>query len=259
MAYLASPKMSIVLISEDGSQSSEAVLENVIKRTFVHCVDSETQTHRIEFRPLRDAKLGEPALASAVCANSWKQKKSSVRVDIIGFIRFLATNLGADFEIPRFVFMHFDGDCQWSNRAACENRTKFFAEVLPKVEYLLKGKGLTDEAIALSLARLKLIVPFYSIESWLYTSRAECITYCREVYPEDAGCQTLFDEAQSSAGFDEVLVIKEMACFGSRFNVNLAKLFPVADAYDHNCSYADFVNQLMKCAQITSALKSTCS
>jgi len=257
MTYLAPPTMAIVLIGEDGSKASEAVLESVIKRTFVHCVDTNTQTHRIEIRPLRDQNLGDPKLASAVCANSWKDRSRDARSDVISFIRYLATNLGQDFGIPRFVFMHFDGDRQWSQRASCENLKKFLDDVLPKVAHLLKEKGLNDDAVAIRLARLKLVVPFYSMESWLYTSRAECIGYCRSTCPGVADCPTFFDAAQSPNGFDEVDAIKGVVCFGSRFNLELANIFPVADAYDHNCSYADFANQLIGCTQLAGALKTT--
>jgi len=63
----------------------------------------------------------------------------------------------------------------------CENVRRFNEEVRARVEALLLRRGRTS-----ALERLALLVPFWSVESWLFQNTSEALRICQEHHPRYA-------------------------------------------------------------------------
>jgi len=63
----------------------------------------------------------------------------------------------------------------------CENVRRFNEEVRARVEALLLRRGRTS-----ALERLALLVPFWSVESWLFQNTSEALRICQEYHPRYA-------------------------------------------------------------------------
>ena len=95
-------------------------------------------------------------------------------------LRTIATKLGRE---DGFVLFHIDGDRTWTDRATSENEAKFDKIVVARVRQLLQGRpGSTAEDAEARLSRLFPVMPFYSIEAWLYQHTAVAIRLCCEKY-----------------------------------------------------------------------------
>jgi hypothetical protein len=123
-------------------------------------------------------------------------------------------------------------------------------------EALLKQNRSEDERNE-RLKRLRLLVPFYSIEAWLYQNTREAARRC-----EEEGCKQcrpkLEEWAQGRASLDEVPRPKEVLCLRDKYNAHLASSgFPADEVYAADASFAHAVEGLLDCSEFTSALERT--
>jgi hypothetical protein len=123
------------------------------------------------------------------------------------------------------VFVHIDGDRAWSTRDPehlCANVKRFNEEVRVRVEALLLRHGQTS-----AIERLALIVPFWSIESWLFHNTAEALRICHEHHPHYESAVPQFAAwSRSPAVLDEQERPKRAVCFHDRYNARLAHGLP---------------------------------
>ncbi|MBN9681784.1 MULTISPECIES: hypothetical protein [unclassified Corallococcus] len=258
------PALSVLLLSEDSGSDAFDTLERLAKEILKQ-VDAYTRTQpaRLSFEPVRQ----EEALR-ALHANVWKSDKARDRRNQVELVRTLATQLMREHG---WAFFHFDGDRPWSERASSENMAKFSQLIEAKVYRLiveqlsaLAGRAATPvaqrevEAQARQrMKRLKRIVPFYSIEAWLFQNTREAIRLCERHYGGRDADQFQRWEQERHA-LDEVSKPKERVCLGAKHNHTLAsEAFPTRDVYAAGCSFASVVDDFRQDEELCEALQQT--
>ena len=159
-----------------------------------------------------------------------------------------------------FVVFHVDGDMKWSERAQSENFEKFEKKIRGKVQeyisYRLAQSGKTGDVDS-RILRLQLMMPFYSIESWLYQNTSTAIRICREKY-QGKDIKQYKEWEKDPSLLDEVEKVKGVVCLKSRHNRELAtEGFPANKVYAVRKSFWQTVEKLGSCDDFRSALAQT--
>ena len=242
---------SVLVLSEDSSKDAHDTLVAVIKKMF-QLIEPSCQTHRIAFEPTPEAHI------SVVRANAWKSTSRASHQEQVALRRTIATKLG---ENDGFVLFHVDGDRTWADRHQSENRAKFQKLVIDPVRLLLmqlepSGKLSADD-VDRRITRLCPLMPFYSIEAWLYQNIARAMRICRDQY----GGRDLarFEEWQADRGLlDEVPQPKDGVCLAAKHNRELAtQAFPHEVVHEVGKSFTHAVNTLRACHGLQAALETT--
>lgn len=246
------PIASILLISEDSSRYSPRTGTDLAKR-IIRVVDPSTQMQRIQFIPLDPDHPG----IIAAHANRWRARKNHAYCQARReLILTIATNVAI---ANTFVFFHSDGDTAWTQRTASEASEIFDKRIRHGLIEFLAGQRLEDRAIDEMVEKLFLVLPFYSIESWLYQNTGHAIDLCKKHY----GGQNVeqFETWQKERELlDEVVKPKESVCLGSRHNSDLAaNTYPAEAAYGAKKSFTEFVDRLKSSQAFTKALQQTYS
>ncbi|WP_147442664.1 hypothetical protein [Corallococcus interemptor] len=228
-------------------------------------VDAYTQTQpaRLSFEPVRSAEA-----LRALHANVWKSEKARDRRHQVELVRTLATQLLRDHG---WAFFHFDGDRPWSERSSSENVAKFSQLIEAKVYTLIVEQFSTRATRAATpvaqqeveaqarqrMNRLKRIVPFYSIEAWLFQNTRVAIRLCERHYGgRDADQFQRWEQERHT--LDEVRKPKEQVCLGAKHNSALAsEAFPARDVHAAGCSFASVVDKLCQDEELRKALQQT--
>ena len=246
--------LSLLILTEDGASDSHGTITAVVKK-MLRIVDRSTQTHRIEFEPQGDnAKL-------AMVANHWKSRNPRDLRKIVDLRRSIATKLveGGD-DVPGFVIFHFDGDRTWGSRDKSENIERFaeFASgIRLLVEKHLSDRDVLDE-LENKMLRLRPLIPFYSIEAWLYQNVNQAVLLC------NANCGQHIQQIRSWAidrsQLDEVDKPKSSSfcCLGPDHNLQLAEnVFPAREVHTVGKSFTAAVDSLAESGDLIAALKRT--
>lgn len=239
---------SLLLISEDSGRCSPIVAEGLAKKV-VRVVDSRVQTHRILFAPLDHDHPG----ALAAHANRWRSRDAKCRNSRRELVATIATQLA----VPNgFVFFHVDGDTRWKQRDDSPNRDDFEKCVRGEVERFLTAHLESSTAVQLCLGKLFLMMPFYSIEAWLYQNTDRAIDLCR------ANCgkhvEDFNDWARDRALLDELTKPKDAVCLADKHNDTLAQAaFPAEKVYEARKSFAQLIDELKASSSFAIALAAT--
>ncbi|RKI65816.1 hypothetical protein D7X55_15795 [Corallococcus sp. AB049A] len=186
----------------------------------------------------------------------------------MALVQTLATQLMLE---QGWVFFHFDGDRPWSERSSSENEEKFEQIIEAKVYALLVGSlsaqaaktaaPFTQQEVEAQarqrMNRLKRIVPFYSIEAWLFQNTRVAIRLCERHYGgRDADQFQRWEQERHT--LDEVRKPKEQVCLGAKHNSALAsEAFPARDVHAAGCSFASVVDKLCQDEELRKALQQT--
>lgn len=195
--------------------------------------------------------------------NAWKD---AARRDLVRFRQQIAAKLR---ERGGFVFFHYDGDRSYCDRKSCENAAKFEALIRSHVRVIVegpparrgeRGRGLTL-AVADSaslLGKLIEVVPFYSVEAWYFQNTKQALAFCRARACR-RGCEATLEAWRCDrSSLDEELGPKEKLCFGSEFNLELArKAFPDDEVLAARKSLYDLKCAFDGCAPLREALEAT--
>jgi len=172
-----------------------------------------------------------------------------------------------------WAFFHFDGDRAWADRSSSENEAKFKERVWDRVRSLIRmhieerakeaGENPLSERIDAQatqrMARLKRIVPFYSIEAWLFQNTKEAVRLC-ELHYSGRDVEQFLEWEQDRLALDEVLKPKKAVCLGSKHNLELASNgFPAREIRAAGKSFAAAVQLLSQDAELREALQQTYS
>ncbi|NOJ93276.1 hypothetical protein HMI51_10075 [Corallococcus coralloides] len=105
--------------------------------------------------------------------------------------------------------------------------------------------------------RLKRIVPFYSIEAWLFQNTRKAIHLCKQHYGRHYAEQ--FQRwGQERHTLDEVRKPKEQVCLGAKHNHALTSAtFPTRDVYTAGCSFASVLDDFRQDKELCEALQQT--
>jgi hypothetical protein len=238
---------SVLVLTEDAASDGPDTLAALFRHV-VRDLDANCQAHRIDFEPLQN-KEARRVLRGNVWKSTRAQDQSSIRTLRASIVEKLLEHPAG------FVIFHVDGDTRWSSRGESENEQKFEERIrLPvstAIKELLSGKQLSeseqqaqhDEA----LRRLFVLVPFYSIESWLYQNTRRAMELCDEHHGGQD--RDLFAHWQQHRGeLDELLRPKEATCLKAGHNQELARAaFPVAEVYGLSPSFTVAVDRIGAC------------
>ena len=200
----------------------------------------------------RPQKCFQPVLKAhepIVSANMWRSTNPQDQRAITDFVRYMATTLSQE---RSFVFFHFDGDATWSNRKKSQTFKQFQELIVTKVKRLMGARAIPER-----IERLFRIVPFYSIEAWLYQNTEVAIQICSRVH-RNKHVGKFKRWAQSRHELDEVKHVKRETCLGSNHNQELAETsFPAKTVYEIGKSFAESVRTLQASDALKTALKET--
>jgi hypothetical protein len=241
-----------MVLTEDSSKESFDTVR-ALAREMLKLLVPRVQTDRIGFKPLEDESARR-----AVQANLWKSTRAEDRPSIILLIRTIINEL---LKTDGFVLYHIDGDRPWSQRTTSDNVRQFqklmLAPIREGLREVLSKRNRPEVEHAERLTRLRLLVPYYSIEAWLYQNTQEAARIC-----EEEGCKRcrpmLEAWAQARASLDEVVRPKDVLCLRDKYNAHLASSgFPADEVYAAESSFAQVVEELLDCSALTSALEQT--
>lgn len=248
MAGRDAPGVSILVLTEDSGKHAHDTIAALCKK-MLQLVEPACQTQRIAFEPAKeDARR-------VVHANQWKSGMK--HRDYVTLLQTIATKLG---EQSGFVFFHVDGDCVWSERGSSENLEKFESLLIRKVEEALLDGGARKKPrsrpeVEGLLARLRLIMPFYSVEAWLYQNIEVAIALCHAHHGgKDADRFARWKERRHE--LDELERPKDTLCLQDRHNKELAeRAYPAPAVYEAGASFAAAVDSLRACDALCQALR----
>jgi len=191
----------------------------------------------------------------AVHGNIWKSRSGKDHHKQVSLVRYMATKLMES----GFVLFHIDGDRTWAERSSSENVQKFETSLRKQVEQLVSGalqkKG-QPGVLSGTMARLCLLVPFYSLESWLYQNTRKGRELC-EANHRAEHLDTFAEWEVDRALLDEVAEPKESCCLADRHNATLAEAYPAREVYAVGKSFTHAVESLKGCEDLRRALAKT--
>ena len=170
--------LSILVLTEDGSSDAFDVVRALVKKMLL-LVDEHAQTHRVQIDPANDGAK------RAMRGNLWKSSRPADHKHKVDLTRAIATQL-LQANNAGFVVFHVDGDRRWSEHGSSENLAKFDAyrtsiqRTIDELAFRQRpvNPDTASRRKAAAIGRLLLLVPFYSIESWLYQNVEEAIRIC---------------------------------------------------------------------------------
>ncbi|WP_084736912.1 hypothetical protein [Cystobacter ferrugineus] len=241
--------LSVLVLTEDSGADAYDTVRALVKEMLKLLVPA-VWTHRIDFKPLEDERA-----RLAMRGTTWQSTNPLDEPARRLLIRSIITEI---LKPNGFVLYHIDGDVPWSQRKSSANVREFLARMIPPIEAGVRSQ-LPAEAET-RMKRLRLLVPFYSIEAWLYQHTREATRLCSE---EGCGrCHSqLTDWEKNRASLDEVTQPKETTlCLKDKHNARLASSgFPARDVYEAEASFARTVDGLLECDELTAALERTCA
>lgn len=213
-------KIKIRIITEDNSKKAIEVFTNLFKSILKNSIDEFDS--RVIKLPDNDGFNFEDVMSG----NRWTQKRprdKGLSFRIREFKRAISQYLIGE---NCFILWHFDGDMEWSSSKDGEKcktlqQFKIFIESIPKNE---KNKRITDE-------HFLMLIPFYSIEAWLYQNRKVLKTISKtedilSVPPEK---------------LDEIKKVKEEFTIKAKYNLELSRQFPFSDVFKLNKSFTSSI------------------
>ncbi len=255
--------MRVLVLTEDRSKQAHETLHKLCK-AMLKLVDEHVNLdpRKVEISPLPD----NDAARSAMTANRWKERRTST--ETIRLLEAIAAELR---RADAFVIFHADADRVWKDRHESENRAKYASLVVDKVRALLASPTrapldrrppplpIGGEALDAALAKLFLVSPCYSIESWLYQATERVAEQCRDHHGSESHAALIASWAADRTKLDDVWRPKDEAlpCLGDRWNDDLAAHFPAREVYAADRSFTEAVKGLASCAALEVELKRT--
>lgn len=245
--------LSILLLTEDSGKDAHSTAEALV-RAMLPLVDPACDGECVRIEP-----VPEEAIRKVSQASYWKSEAEEHRNDIRQLCARIAAQLvkrGPD----GFVLYHIDGDRAWSQRASADNPVLFQKRIVKKVRAILETrKRLTGTELEGALRRLFLVMPFYSIESWLYQNGREAIAILNEehggshvhLFEQWQLDRTLLDEVDQPKG-------RDVTPLADRYNRRLAERdYPAGAVAEAGRSLSQCVASLRASSALREALGRT--
>lgn len=202
---MVEPIVKVRIITEDNSKDALEVYTNLFKSILKNC------TEGFDSRQVKIPDNESFSFADVAGGNNWRQKRprdKGLSFRIKEFKREIASYL---MNKNSFILWHFDGDMKWSgskNGTKCQTFQQFQKFIDPILE--------KTDTPDITKDRFLLLIPFYSIEAWLYQNKAVLKTISRT------------DDIQkiSPEELDEIEKIKEKFTIKAKYNRDLSKQYP---------------------------------
>jgi len=234
---------TLVIYTEDSSKDADATMRALVER-LLYRLEPNVQVHRVELR----SALGDARAAAA--AQRWKGQDARGE----GLRRALANELARRLVMGDFVVFHYDGDKAWDGQPGSPHDgavAELYREIHGHVEARGKGAGL--------LAGFLRLVPFYSVESWLYLNRKAVVDLVNAGRPLQEGLDWLDAHLDDDLGYDGVKKPKDACPLGAKCNRTLAEQqWSAATAAASSPSWRQVEADWTSCAGLMTALRQTC-
>jgi hypothetical protein len=238
----------ILVLTEDGHPEPLRALV----RSMLRLVDpSHDRTHI-------DVQGDHPQAQEAATGNLAKGRRGAGHKRRVEIARAIATEIFID---NNFVFYHVDADQRWSapRRDVLEN-VRFYESIHVAVRQhldALRQKHGDQRPVDAMMNRVRLVLPYYSIEAWLLQNIRIGRDLCQKHHRGQHVSQ--FDAWEQNRGaLDEVEKPKEVACLDVRHYVDLAcKEYPSQAVYAARKSFAESADRLKDCEPLKVALAGT--
>jgi hypothetical protein len=244
-------RLRFVLLTEDTGKDADAVLRAVF-RSILRLLEPGLDSRTITLDP-PEAVAAEVRLA--VRPDAWRGRGSGARDRFRRLADYIATKLMLD---DTFVVFHFDGNSAWERATASRNVPDFERIVSNGIRHAFATIGREGELDA-RMARLLRVVPFYSMEAWLYQNTATASDICREG-PCDGAHVAQYETWSAERGaLDEIEQIKDrddLQCLKDRHNARLAKGFPYPAVYATSKSFTATVDHMLTSQVLMESLAS---
>jgi hypothetical protein len=261
------PKVAtLYLLTEDSGKHANATMRSLLEHMLRVLMDNNIHLECVDLRPLEDERH-----LYILRGNHWRStsKKPASRQDEMK-IRELCSWIRLRLTRGEFVLFHYDGDTVWSLRNESQNQNQHFPKLREGVLRALLQAGesspgsrssvtpaaaLSSDEANLALARLLEIVPFYSIEAWLFRNFDRAEELCREWPCGKHITSTIAAWRGDPTRLDEQSKPKEELCFKAEYNADLAASgFPSQDLYKQHASFYEAVEALRRCDQLMKKL-----
>jgi hypothetical protein len=207
---------SILVLTEDASGDGLPAVR-AIARHLLRLVEPACEPRRIDLEP-QDERAQQ-----AMHGNLWQGKTGPGRQKLVDIAQAIATKI---LTPTGFVFLHVDADRRWAARekSPSDNVRRVRDLLLLRVEqhvtaWLTKKQREHEKAAVMS--RVCLLVPYHSIESWLYQNGAVARALCHKHHGgRDADVFTRWEQDRSL--LDEVERPKKQTCLEAKHNRALA-------------------------------------
>lgn len=242
--------ISILLLTEDSGEDGYPTIE-ALARAVLGLLDPAHNRDAVHLAPVEEELVRKVSQASY-----WKSEAEEHRNDIRQLCARIAAQL-VQRSPAGFVLYHLDGDRPWSKRAEAENPVLFRKRIVKKVRAILESKRkLSGQELESTLKRLFLVMPYYSIESWLYQNTQEAIAILNQhhggshvsVFKIWQADRTLLDDIDQPKE-------KSVTPLGAKYNRRLAeRAYPAADVFAAGRSFSECVLSLKNSAPLMQSL-----
>ncbi|WP_434421913.1 hypothetical protein [Nannocystis pusilla] len=226
----------MLLLTEDTGDDAHAVVKALVEK-MLFLVEPGLDVKRLSY-PRADERARKGM--GFTCYKSKSPRDYAKKLSLAeAIVRHLLRSEG-----PALVFVHVDGDQRWSERDRehlCDNVHRFDEEILTRVRSILDKHGHIDV-----LERIVYVVPFWSIESWLFQNHEEALKILAETHPRYEEALARFEEWQRQPHvLDEQPYPKDVVRFQAKYNRRLAEnRFPARKVKDLGLSFAAAVRRL---------------
>lgn len=245
---------ALALLTEDSGGQAQQTLERLVRHILHLLWGAEWQSRRL-IDGLRFEPPDNPQARQALHGQRWRSTHPRDRQAKIDLARYLADRLLAREGV---VVFHIDGDCPWSARPSA-SLAAFERFLEREVQPLLQARPAQEgrstrvprlEAVDLASVRGKLVllVPYYSIEAWLYQNTAEVTALCEQLH---AGRH--HEQSRGWPALEEILKLKkdDGCCLKDQHNAALAgATFPARALYAAGGSFTETVKRFRACAPL---------
>lgn len=232
------------VLSEDGAKDAYAVV-CCLTRQIIRFVAPGFPLRSVQLLP-----LNEKAAQQAVRGNIWKSRAPQDRPKRIALMKTLLNDV---LMKDGFVVFHIDADQIWARREQCLNLRQFEGFVAEICQNLADARDpeRTPEKLREAFERrLLLLVPFYSIESWLYQSTACAVAIC-DAEHQGKHRDRFIEWERDRALLDDVSQPKDAVVLGGRYNLKLAEAgVPARALQEAGRSFARAVDGFRACSEL---------
>lgn len=206
-----SRELAVLVLTEDTGNDAHATV-CAVARKLLRLIEPSLDDRRLRFDQADEhARAG----MNFTCYKSASPHDYAKKVSLA---QAIARHLLTD-ERDTAVLVHVDADGPWSTRDQthlCDNARRFTQEIVRRVAAILDKQRQPHR-----LQQIALLVPFWTLESWLFQNTREALRICQDPkYRDDAPHFELWH--RSPHLLDEHERPKTTIRFGAKYNLRLA-------------------------------------